>query len=146
MNLVQKTKFSLLCCGLIFLNACNIVNPRLERFSTENKPQVGELTFSESKDETLYFKVLALGEANQTRVDVFTHMSTSRKPISADKITAQAHLPNGEQKALALRKQDGEGNHFVGVIPGVDKGQYRVTIKIKLSKEYEQSQTILFAR
>jgi hypothetical protein len=101
---------------------------------------------SESKDETLYFKVLALGEANQTRVDVFAHMSTSRKPISADKITAQAHLPNGEQKALALRKQDGEGNHFVGVIPGVDEGQYSVTVEIKLSNGYEQSRTMFFAR
>jgi hypothetical protein len=139
MNLAQTTKFSLLCCGLLFLNACSILDQRSERPSRQ-------LISSEIKDETLYLKVLALGEANQTRVDVFTHMSTSRKPISADKITAQAHLPNGEQKALDFRRQEGEGNHFVGIIPGVDKGQYSVTIKIKLSKEYEQSRSILFAR
>ena len=66
-------------------------------------------------------------DADASHLDFYLLKDESHEPVPDAKVTAQVQLPDGSQKALAL-KYDATEKHYTGILPGTAAGDYKVAI------------------
>jgi len=81
-----------------------------------------------------HLELVTAKEATATHIDFFLQKGDNHEAIPNAKVTAQVQLPDGSQKALAM-KYDAGDQHYTAILPSAAAGEYKVAILSDINGE-----------
>jgi len=134
--------------GLLFLSACSSGNQSTSPTSSpaasapvETQPSTAAAPAAKAKtgenhggqggqvieSGVYHLELVTAKEATATHIDFFLQKGDNHEAIPNAKVTAQLQLPDGSQKALAM-KYDAGDQHYTAILPSAAAGEYKVAI------------------
>ncbi len=77
------------------------------------------------ESQGIHLEFISDPEANQTHMDLLVQKSDTHASVPTAKAVLQVQTPSGKTETVNL-KYDVAGQHFAGVLPGTEQGQYQV--------------------
>jgi hypothetical protein len=81
-----------------------------------------------------HFELMPEKEGSVTHLDLFVQKSDSHESMPNAKVVAQVNIPDGSSQSIDM-SYDTEGKHYVGKVPTVAPGEYKVTFQSDIGGE-----------
>ncbi len=144
MNFLRPTAFFLATATLFSLIACNNITPSTETSPTSTNmattsatstPQASTSQVAKGgmvvESQGIHLELIPEQEANQTHMDLLVQKSDTHASVPTAKVMLQVQTPSGKTETVSM-KYDVAGQHFAGVLPSSEQGQYQVKTTVDI--------------